>query len=215
MIYKTIRTQSQSEYEEKKSVFICSAIRVENEEEAKAFINTVRNKHKEASHNVYAYVIGQNFGVQRYSDDGEPQGTAGIPVLEVIKKNEITDVVIVVTRYFGGTLLGAGGLCRAYSKSAAMAVKTSGIVEKVKGFEMAFTVDYDLLGIIQHKFRENNWIIEDTEYTDKVCIHLYVEKEQSNIVEECIKELSSNRYRIDRLNEGFYFKEEHKLFKIE
>src|SRR5690606_33864219 len=98
-----------------------------DEEEARAFINKIKSEHKEATHNVYAYIIGQNMGIQRYSDDGEPQGTAGVPVLDVINKNLVTDTAVVVTRYFGGVLLGAGGLVRAYSKGAALAIKESGI----------------------------------------------------------------------------------------
>lgn len=215
MIYKTVRKQSQSEYEEKKSIFIGSISRVETEEEARSYINSVKSKYKDASHNVYAYIIGQNCGIQRYSDDGEPQGTAGIPVLEVIKKSEITDTVIVVTRYFGGTLLGAGGLCRSYSKAAAMAVKEAGVVEKVAGCRLTVTVSYDYLGIIQHKFRENNWVIHDTEYTDRVSISLLTETKNCSIIEECVREITANRYGINKSREGIYFKENDMLFQIE
>jgi uncharacterized YigZ family protein len=133
MSYLTIKDTVSEEFEEKKSIFIGHAKRVYNEEDAKTFVSHIRNMHKQATHNVFAYIIGENKGIQRYSDDGEPQGTAGIPVIEVIKKNEVTDIAVVVTRYFGGVLLGAGGLVRAYSKAAAGAIKSAGIVEKVKG----------------------------------------------------------------------------------
>ena len=113
MSYKTIKElRATDEFEEKKSLFIGNVKRVENEAEARAFIDEIKSQHKQATHNVYAYVIGENMGIKRYTDDGEPQGTAGIPALEVIKKNGITDCAVVVTRYFGGVLLGTGGLTR-------------------------------------------------------------------------------------------------------
>ncbi len=116
MKYITVKQEAIDEFKEKKSLFIGYIKRIEEEEEAKAFIEHIKSKHKDATHNVYAYIVGKNFEIQRYSDDGEPQGTAGVPILEVIKKIGITDCVIVVTRYFGGTLLGTGGLIRAYTK---------------------------------------------------------------------------------------------------
>ncbi|MDZ5010506.1 YigZ family protein, partial [Clostridium perfringens] len=120
MSYITIRDFGEDEFIEKKSEFIGYAKRCESEEEAKAFIAEIKNKHKQATHNCWAYVIGENMVVQRYSDDGEPQGTAGIPILEVMKKSNVTDCAIVVTRYYGGILLGAGGLTRTYTKGASI-----------------------------------------------------------------------------------------------
>ena len=178
MEYRTIKGQASAEYEEKKSVFIGSVARVSTEDEARNFINSIKASHREARHNVYAYVIGANCSIQRYSDDGEPQGTGGIPVLEVIKRNNITDIVIVVTRYFGGVLLGASGLVRAYSKAAALAVKEAGIVEKVNAVMLRIRIDYDLLGKIQYTFNKNNWQIDNTEYTDMVELSIVCEKEK-------------------------------------
>ncbi len=137
MSYITIKSFGEDRFEEKKSEFIGYAKRVQNEEEAKAFVNEIKSMHKQAKHNCYAYVIGENKNIQRYSDDGEPQGTAGIPILEVMKKSNITDCAIVVTRYFGGILLGAGGLTRAYIKGAGIALKAAGVVEKVEGLKMS------------------------------------------------------------------------------
>ena len=123
MAYITIREYGEDEFIEKKSQFIGYAKRCENEEEAKAFVAEIKSMHKQATHNCWAYVVGKNMGIQRYSDDGEPQGTAGIPILEVMKKSNVTDCAIVVTRYFGGIMLGAGGLTRAYTKGASIALK--------------------------------------------------------------------------------------------
>src|SRR5699024_4890875 len=114
-----------------KSRFIGYASPVESEKSAQEFIDTIKQKHKDATHNVFAYIIGQNKNIQRYSDDGEPSGTAGIPILEMMKKEDLTDTVIVVTRYFGGIKLGAGGLVRAYIKGAKCGLESANIVEKV------------------------------------------------------------------------------------
>ena len=116
MGYKTIKRTAQSEFVEKKSVFIGTAKRVFTEEEAKAFVAEVRAKYRDARHHVHAYVLGEDMSIQRYDDDGEPQGTGGIPILEVIRRNELRNTCVVVTRYFGGVLLGTGGLTRAYVK---------------------------------------------------------------------------------------------------
>lgn len=212
MSYKTLREESIGEYEEKKSIFIGAAKRVASEEEARDFINTVKGRHKEARHNVYAYVIGQNLGIQRYSDDGEPQGTGGIPVLEIIKRNEITDTVIVVTRYFGGVLLGASGLCRAYSKAAALAVKNAGVVEKVKGCEIKINLSYELLGKVQYIFNQNNWQIENIEYTEKVTLVSLCEIDMFETIRKETIEATNNKCEIIKGKEDIYFKEGNILY---
>ncbi|ERI90725.1 YigZ family protein [Clostridiales bacterium oral taxon 876 str. F0540] len=212
MPYLTIKDEAISEFEEKKSVFIGHVKRIYTEDEAKEFINKIRSEHREATHNVYAYIVGENMGIQRYSDDGEPQGTAGVPVLEVIKKNLITDVVIVVTRYFGGTLLGAGGLVRSYSKGASEAVKKAGIVEKVKGCSLYITIDYEQLGKIQYICGQNNWNIEDTEYTEKVTVKLYIELSKVDSIKNNIIESTSGRAIFNESEEKYYFKLENRLF---
>ncbi|MDQ0150071.1 YigZ family protein [Eubacterium multiforme] len=213
MAYITIRDRGEDRFEEKKSEFIGYAKRVENEEEAKAFVNEIKSMHKQARHNCWAYVIGENYGIQRYSDDGEPQGTAGIPILEVMKKQGITDCAVVVTRYFGGILLGAGGLTRAYTKGASIAVKAGGVVEKVCGFKVSITIDYDLIGKIQYLCSQNNWHIEDSEYTDKVIIHIYAEKSILPIIEKEVTEATNGKAIISKSEEGIYFKENNRLFK--
>ena len=192
-------------------MFIGSVARVSTEDEARNFINSIKASHREARHNVYAYVIGANCSIQRYSDDGEPQGTGGIPVLEVIKRNNITDIVIVVTRYFGGVLLGASGLVRAYSKAAALAVKEAGIVEKVNAVMLRIRIDYDLLGKIQYTFNKNNWQIDNTEYTDMVELSIVCEKEKIEEIREALMDITNNKFTILDQKEDIYFKENHKF----
>lgn len=212
MSYVTVRNFGEDSFEEKKSEFIGYAKRVENEEEARAFIDEIKGKHKQARHNCWAYTIGKNRGIQRYSDDGEPQGTAGIPILEVLKKSDITDCAVVVTRYFGGILLGAGGLTRAYTKGASIAVKAAGIVEKVEGLRLSLTLDYDLLGKVQYVCGQNQWHIEDSEYSDKVKIFILAEMDVAPMIEKEVVESTNGKVVIERSEEGIYFKEDNRLY---
>ncbi|NLL30198.1 MAG: YigZ family protein [Clostridiales bacterium] len=214
MSYITIRDFGEDKFIEKKSEFIGYAKRCESEEEAKAFVQEIKNLHKQATHNCYAYIIGENMSIQRYSDDGEPQGTAGIPILEVIKKSNITDCAIVVTRYYGGILLGTGGLTRAYTKGASIAIKAAGIVEKVKGVRLLLNMEYDMLGKVQYICGKNNWHIEDTEYTDKVVVHILSEIENADKIEKEMAEASNGKIIINKVEEDIYFKEENRLYKI-
>lgn len=212
MSYFTVLKEASDEIEIKKSIFIGYAKRVYTEEEAKEFINRIKKKHKDARHNVFAYIIGENMGIQRYSDDGEPQGTAGIPVLEVIKKKELSDIVIVITRYFGGILLGAGGLTRAYSKGASLAIEAAGVVEKVVGNEITVSTSYDLLGKIQYKCAENDWFIEDISYTDVVSLNLYLEKSEIDEFSKEVAQMTSGKGEIITKDDRYYFKMGNRLF---
>lgn len=212
MSYITIRDFGEDRFEEKKSEFIGYAKRVENEEEAKTFVNEIKNMHKQARHNCFAYIIGSNMNIQRYSDDGEPQGTAGIPILEVMKKSRITDCAVVVTRYFGGILLGTGGLTRAYTKGASIAIKAAGIVEKVEGLKLSFEIEYDLFGKIQHICGQNSWHIEDTEYSDKVIVCILSEKIISDNIENEIVEATNGKVIVRKSEESIYFKEGNRLY---
>lgn len=213
MGYKTIKRTAQSEFVEKKSVFIGTAKRVFTEEEAKAFIDEVRLKYKDARHHVYAYILGEDMSVQRYSDDGEPQGTGGIPMLEVMRRNELRNACVVVTRYFGGILLGAGGLTRAYVKGAADAIKESGVVERVPGHEVVLTIDYDLLGKIQYFLKEKNHRIESLVYTDKVELTLYLETMETSSIVESIMNISSAKAEIIIGDEELFYKDQEGLQK--
>ncbi len=212
MSYITIKDFGEDRFEEKKSEFIGYAKRVESEEEAKAFINEIKNMHKQARHNCSAYIIGENMNIQRYSDDGEPQGTAGIPILEVMKKSRVTDCAVVVTRYFGGILLGTGGLTRAYTKGASISIKAAGIVEKVEGLKLSFEMEYDLFGKVQYLCGQNSWHIEDTEYSDKVIVHILAEKAIAENIENEIVEITNGKIIVRKSEESIYFKEGNRLY---
>ena len=175
--YRTIEHEAIAEFEEKKSRFIAAAKPVANEEEAIAFINGIRTQHRMASHNVYAYYTANLIQSKRYSDDGEPQGTAGIPVLDVIVKNGLEDVVIVVTRYFGGVLLGAAGLVRAYGKSAAAAIEKAGLVEKRLADEWSILVDYALFQQVKNEVEKSRFAILRCEYGADVEISVQIPRD--------------------------------------
>ena len=215
MSYFTIKDESIAEFKEKKSIFIGHGKRVKNEDEAKEFIQNIKNKHKQARHNVYAYIIGEKKQIQRYSDDGEPQGTGGIPMLEVLKKSDITDVVVVVTRYFGGILLGTGGLARAYSKGASLAIKEAGVVEKVKGVALEITIEYDLLGKVQYVCAKDNFYIENVEYTDIVKIKILCQYDNLEQLKSQITEVSSGKALFKEEKVKMYFKLEYRLYDSE
>lgn len=166
--YKTVEKEAWSEFVEKKSRFITNIRPVAEEEEAIRYIEGIKKKYYDARHNVYAYIIGKDSRLQRYSDDGEPQGTGGIPMLEVLKGEKVTDCVAVVTRYFGGTLLGTGGLARAYSKGAKDGLLASGIVEMVLFRQVNIKVDYTLSGKVQYEIMQQGCRLKDTVYTADV-----------------------------------------------
>ncbi len=171
--YRTLHSSSQDEFVEKRSRFIGYAAPVKTEEEALEFIAQIKKKHWDAKHNVYAYSI-RNGQIRRYSDDGEPQGTAGIPVLEVLQKGDITDAVIVVTRYFGGILLGGGGLVRAYGHAASIGVRAAGVEERVLCDEVIVTSDYAQYGRVQPLILSYEGVIDDTVYEDNVTIRFHI-----------------------------------------
>ena len=213
MAYLTLLNPGVHSFEERKSKFIGKVLRVKSEEEAKQFINDVKNDNPQARHNVYAYVIGENMGIQRYSDDGEPQGTGGIPALNVIKKNNLTDCVVVVTRYFGGILLGTGGLIRAYSTAASKAIKNAGIVEKVIGIPIEITIEYDILEKFKYYCNQKEWFIEDINYSNKVCLLFYCEKARLEELKNFVMNITSGKCNIKEYEEEFYFKMENRLYK--
>ncbi len=167
----TLEKAASAELVEKKSVFIGYASPVESEEEAIEFIKTIKKKHADARHNVYAYMLNGG-GIARYSDDGEPQGTAGVPVLDIIRKGGFCDAVIVVTRYFGGILLGAGGLVRAYSAAARMAVEAAGIVTYDLFTEFTLTVSYNDHGKLTTLLAEANPLRDGIDYAEGVTLRL-------------------------------------------
>lgn len=196
-IYITLSGRGESLLEERKSTFLGYAGPVDNEQEAIDFINEIRHKHADARHNVYAYVLDKN-NIVRYSDDGEPQGTAGIPVLEVLRKNGIKNAVIVVTRYFGGILLGTGGLVRAYSACAKLAVDDAGILELEPFEQLYFSVDYSLYQKVQYEMDKFDLIVDEVVFLEKVNVKLAIKAEQANRFCERIREFSAGRVEVTR-----------------
>ena len=172
--YKTLMKRGADEFIVLKSRFIGYGAPVSTEAEAIAFINEIRAKHREANHNVYAYILGVNMGVMRYSDDGEPSGTAGMPVLEVLRAKGLTDCALVVIRYFGGTLLGAGGLVRAYAQGAQVAVDASGVGFMYPTARYAMDVDYPLLGRVEYHLKSQPVELEDKTFTETVTLTILV-----------------------------------------
>ena len=191
--YKTVYRGSEGEIIEKKSRFIATVRLVESEEEALAFIEEMRKKYWNATHNCYAYVIGERRELVRCSDDGEPGGTAGRPMLDVILGEGLYNVVVVVTRYFGGVLLGTGGLVRAYSKAVQEGLKESRIIEKQYGISLEVTTDYTGIGKIQYIAGERKLPILDSEYTDKVILKLLVPAGDVGSVQKAITEGTNGR----------------------
>lgn len=182
--YKTIHGEAQAELIEKKSRFIATVKPVATQEEAVAFIDALRSRYWDATHNVYAYVLLED-NIKRYSDDGEPSGTAGVPVLSVIEKEGLFDVAVVVTRYFGGTLLGTGGLVRAYSQSAKAGIEASGIISRVRCNTITITCDYGTWGKVQNLITTKNIPIQEVNYTSCVEAVVYetIEKTERLITE--------------------------------
>lgn len=173
--FKTILNEGQAEMVEKKSRFIATVRPVQNEDEARNFIEEIKKRYWDARHNVFAYQIGERNEIQRFSDDGEPQGTAGMPILDVLKGEDIKNTAIVVTRYFGGTLLGTGGLVRAYGRTAKEGILNAGIADISLYNEFSIITDYNLSGKIQYEIMQNEYILRDTIYSDKVEFVVFIE----------------------------------------
>lgn len=211
--YKTLHEYGKDEYIVEKSVFIGHAKPVTSEEEARAFIDEMKAKYKDATHNVWAYTIGQSMNIQRYSDDGEPQGTAGIPTLELIKKEDLRDVVVVVTRYFGGVKLGAGGLVRAYTKGAKIGLEAAKIVEKKLFRRISIACDYTLLGKLQNGLAGNEYQLEDILYTDNVTIVVNCEFDRIDDLKNLATEISSGQADIIDGEEMYFSVVDGKILK--
>ena len=200
--YKTIKIENSDEFVEKKSRFIGYAKPVVTEAEAIEFVKKIRSKHPDATHNVYAYKVREN-NIQRYSDDGEPAGTAGIPTLDVIQKEGLTDICVVVTRYFGGTLLGAGGLVRAYTKGVKIAIDAAEILEKSYCFEYTVNIDYTMLAKIQSEAAAMGCIAGEIVYANDVTLTFFVPYALKGFEERLI-DISNGRAIIKKCGSGKY-----------
>lgn len=202
--YKTIYEGGEGEIIEKKSRFIATVRPVESEEEALAFLEEMKKKYWDARHNCYVYSVGMNREFTRCSDDGEPSGTAGRPMLDVILGEDIYNVAVVVTRYFGGVLLGTGGLVRAYSKAVQQGLAASKVILKQKGLALKITTDYTGIGKIQYIAGERNIPVLDSEYTDKVVMKLLVPVQDVESVQKAITEGTNGRAGIEKDQELYY-----------
>lgn len=194
--YFTIKGYGEHEINIQKSRFITYISRAETEEEAQAFIQAIKKKHWNATHNCSAYLIGENDQIQKANDDGEPGGTAGVPMLEVLKKQQLKDTVVVVTRYFGGIKLGAGGLIRAYGRATSEGIAATGVVERRLMRVMHTKIDYTWLGKVENELRTSRYKIKDIHYLDTVEVETYVEEGETDTFSEWMTELTNGQAEI-------------------
>ena len=202
--YRAVFQGGSGEIVEKKSRFITHVSEAESVEEAQEFIEAVKKRYWDARHNCSAFSIGEKNPVTRCSDDGEPGGTAGKPILEVIEGSGIHNIVIVVTRYFGGTLLGTGGLVRAYTDAAKAGIENSVIIEKIPGVRMKLVTDYTDLGKIQYILAQNEVTVEHTDYTDKVEIQALFSQDQKAFLIKTLTEGTGGRLRMEEGDEVYF-----------
>lgn len=200
--YITVKDAARFEYEEKKSVFIGEAMPVNCEADAIAFIDAAKKRYPDAKHHVYAYVLREN-SIMRFSDDREPQGTAGMPVLDVIRKNNCTDTVIVVTRYFGGTLLGTGGLVRAYTAAALGALNAAEIIRYDTYCEYSIVVNYADYGRVSTLISDFGFRVENIQYAEDITIFGSILKSTSQELEQSLIDATSARAKYEMLQEKF------------
>lgn len=203
--YITVKGYDEDEFVEKRSRFIGYIKHVETEKEATDFIAEIRSKHWDATHNVYAYILREN-QVMRYSDDNEPQGTAGIPVLDVLKKNNVTDVCVVVTRYFGGVLLGAGGLVRAYSHSASIALKKIGMTTMQMCSLCELTCSYTQYGKIPAAIASFEGVVDDSEFTDNVTVRFHLPCDKLDKLNVVLSELTCGDVAASEKSKAYFEK---------
>lgn len=201
--YKTVSQEAQDDFIERKSKFIGYCKPVTTEEEALAFIKEKKSAHWDATHNAYAYCLRKG-QVKRYSDDGEPQGTAGVPTLDVIQKNNLTDVVVVVTRYFGGILLGGGGLVRAYSHGARLAVEAGGIVEMCPSYLCRITCSYTQYGKVCALIPSHSGVIDTTEFTDRVLLDFHLDITRFSNFQKDLTNVSCGELTAEKTGEKYF-----------
>ncbi|VTY19480.1 YigZ family protein [uncultured Streptococcus sp.] len=193
MEFRTIKEDGQVQEEIKKSRFICHAKRIYSEEEARDFITAIKKEHYKATHNCSAFIIGERSEIKRTSDDGEPSGTAGVPMLGVLENHNLTNICVVVTRYFGGIKLGAGGLIRAYAGSVALAVKEIGIIEIKEQAGIAIQMSYAQYQEYGNFLKEHNLIELETNFTDQVDTMIYVDKEEKENIKAALVEFFNGK----------------------
>ena len=202
-VYKTLMKRGDGEFIINKSRFIGHGAPAQTEEEALAFLSEMRKKYADASHNCYAYIIGTNMGIMRYSDDGEPGGTAGMPIIEVMKNRGITNCVVVVTRYFGGILLGAGGLCRAYTQGAVTAIDESGVGVMHPSVRYLMDVPYPMLSRVEYFFKSAPVMIENKDFSDVITFSYLVKQSDEEKLNADITQMSEGRLEPMRFDEMY------------
>lgn len=196
--YFTVNEYGSHEINIQKSRFIAYVARAETEQAAQEFIAKIKKQHWDATHNCSAYLIGEHDQIQKANDDGEPSGTAGAPILEVLKKKHLKDTVVVITRYFGGIKLGAGGLIRAYGKATSEGIIHTGIVERVLVTTMKIKADYHLLGKIERSIRESEYKLKEIHYNEAVEIEVYVEMSKVDTFKEWMVDLTNGQTDISK-----------------
>ena len=197
MEYRTIRQDGQAQEEIKKSRFISHAKRVYSEEEARDFIAAIKKEHYKATHNCSAFIVGEKSEIKRTSDDGEPSGTAGVPMLGVMENHQLTNVCFVVTRYFGGIKLGAGGLIRAYAGSVSLAIKEIGLIEIKEQAGLRLKMSYSQYQNFDNFLKAEDLIEFDTEFTDLVATTIYIDKQEKEPLEQKLIEFFNGKIQID------------------
>ena len=202
-LYLTIKTDGTHEIIIKKSQFICNIKRTTTKQEAEEFITHIKTLHRQATHNCFAYVVGPNNQIKRQSDNGEPSGTAGMPILNVLEKLNLHDTTVVVTRYFGGIKLGTGGLIRAYSKATSETIQQIGIVKKVLQRQLKLTLSYQNLGKLQNFLETKQIPIIETLYTDNVTLCLALDDDQVMPFSEQLTELFNAQIKVTRGQEQY------------
>lgn len=205
--YYTMKDYGEHEITIQKSRFIAHVNRAETEAEAIDFIQTIKKKHWDATHNCSAYLIGENDLIQKANDDGEPSGTAGVPILEVLKKRGLKDTVVVITRYFGGIKLGAGGLIRAYGKATSEGINHTGVVERTLMRIVHTKIDYTWLGKLENELRISIYTIKDIHYLDAVEIETYVKDDETDTYMTWITELTNGQAEC-KIGEQLYLENE-------
>lgn len=201
--YRTVKQYGESELIIKKSRFLTYVKRVETEEEALDFIQEIKKMHHTATHNCSAYLIGEHDSIQKANDDGEPSGTAGVPMLEVLKKQGLKDTVVVVTRYFGGIKLGGGGLIRAYGSATTEGIVATGTVERKLHQLMKVTIDYTWLGKLENEARQSVYPLKEITYADDVAIFMYVPTAEVKSFTDWMTELTNGQAGIMSVSSEF------------
>jgi len=201
--YKTVKGYGESEIIISKSRFITYVERAETEEEAISFIDKIKKMHSNATHNCSCYMIGEHDQIQKANDDGEPSGTAGVPMLEVLKKQGLKDTVVVVTRYFGGIKLGGGGLIRAYGKATTEGIAAANVVERKLHHILKVAIDYNWLGKVENEIRQSHYTLKEIQYTEGVDLYVFVEKHEEASFTSWITEMTNGQGKVTFIEAKF------------